>query len=147
MVRKVISVEDGNLNRSVLITSRDRVFKDIDLSFTAKPNGELYIKKDAAAVKQALKNIIQTNAFEKPFKPFYGGDLRALLFELADPDVDDQIKERVNNTVRRYEPRAEILDIEVNSQPDQNSIGVTITFKVLNSEETVTFSSFVSRLR
>ena len=147
MARKVISAEDGNLNSSTIVTSRSRIFRDIDLSFDVKPNGELYTKKDAAAVKQALKNIILTNRFEKPFKPHYGADIRSLLFELADPDIDEEIKEKIKNTVARYEPRAEILDIDVNAQPDANSIGVTITFRVVNSGEEISFSAFVSRLR
>lgn len=147
MARKVISNEDGNLSSSVIVTSRNRIFSDIDLSFDVKPNGELYKKRDAAAIKQSLKNIILTNRFEKPFKPYYGGDIRALLFELMDPDIEDEIKEKITNTCARFEPRAEILDIDVNAQPDANSIGVTITFKVINSGEEISFSAFVSRLR
>ena len=64
--RRVLSREDNNLTSSI-ITARKVQYKDIDLSFTAKPNGELYTKRDAAAVKQAVKNLILTNHFEKPF--------------------------------------------------------------------------------
>ncbi len=66
---RVLSNQDANQNTSAIITSRTRLYRDIDLSFTAKPNGELYVKRDAAAVTQALKNLIQTNYFEKPFQP------------------------------------------------------------------------------
>ena len=55
---RVLSKEDGNLNTSTLITSRSRLYSDIDLTFTAKPNGEIYKKRDAAAVKQAVKNLL-----------------------------------------------------------------------------------------
>ena len=147
MARKVIAAEDGNLNTTTLVTSRKTAFRDIDLTFSVKPNGELYIKRDAAAVKQAVKNIILTNHYEKPFKPLYGGDLRSMLFELMDPDIEEEVKDKIRSTVRRYEPRAEILDIQVDAKDDQNFLGVTVTFKVINSDETITFSSFVSRLR
>ena len=56
--RRVLSREDNSLTSSI-ITTRKQQFKDIDLSFAAKPNGELFVKKDAAAVKQAVKNLIQ----------------------------------------------------------------------------------------
>lgn len=55
---RVLSNQDTNQNTSAIITSRSRVYRDIDLSFTAKPNGELYVKRDAVAVTQALKNLI-----------------------------------------------------------------------------------------
>lgn len=145
---RVLSREDGNLSAtSTLVTSRNRVYKDIDLSFTAKPNGELYIKRDAAAVKQAVKNLIQTNHFEKPFEPFYGGNVRGLLFELAYEDIEDDVYDNIKYALETYEPRAEIIDIIVNARPDNNYIDVTVEFQVVNTGEIVTFSTVLSRLR
>lgn len=145
---RVLSREDGNLNATTtLVTSRNKVYKDIDLSFTAKPNGELYIKRDAAAVKQAVKNLIQTNHFEKPFEPFYGGNVRGLLFELAYDDIEDDVYDNIKYALETYEPRAEIIDIIVNARPDNNYIDVTVEFQVVNTGEIVTFSTVLSRLR
>ena len=53
---RVLSKQDGTQSASTIITSRTRLYRDIDLSFTAKPNGDLYLKKDAAAVTQALNH-------------------------------------------------------------------------------------------
>lgn len=144
---RVLSKEDGDLQTSTLITSRSRLFRDIDMSFTAKPNGELFIKRDAAAVKQAVKNLIQTNHFEKPFLPFYGGNIRAQLFELANDDLDDELEDNIIYSIETFEPRAQILNIDVEVQPDLNSLRVTIEFKVVNSDEVITFSTVISRLR
>jgi len=144
---RVLSKEDGDLQTSTLITSRSRVFRDIDMSFAAKPNGELYVKKDAAAVKQAVKNLIQTNHFEKPFLPFYGGNIRSQLFELAYDELDEDIEENIIFAIETFEPRAQILNIDVEAQPDQNSLRVTLEFKVVNSDEVITFSTVISRLR
>jgi hypothetical protein len=58
MVTRAFAVEDGNLNTTSLVTSRNRLYKDIDLTFAKKPSGEIYKKTDAAAVKQAVKNLI-----------------------------------------------------------------------------------------
>jgi hypothetical protein len=90
---RVLAKEDGNLSQSTLIGSRRKEYKDIDLSFTAKTNGEIFVKKEAAAVKQAVKNLILTDYFEKPFEPFYGGNIRALLFELADDEVEEETRD------------------------------------------------------
>jgi phage baseplate assembly protein W len=149
MVNKVLSREDGGLNSATtrLITSRNRVYKDVDITFNAKPNGELFTKRDAAAVKQAVKNLILTNHFEKPFEPFFGGNIRALLFELADEDTEDTITEQIIDAIEAYEPRARILDIFVNSRPDNNSVAVTIEFSINNTEEVVVLQTTLSRLR
>lgn len=144
---RVLSKEDGNLNSITLVTTRDKIYRDIDLLFTTKDNGELYVKKDAAAVKQSIKNLLLTNHFEKPFLPFYGGNIRALLFELAFDDVADDIEENIKIAIERYEPRAIVRSINVRSDADNNSIRVTVEFQIINSDELITFSTTLSRLR
>jgi len=78
-----LAAEDVRLGSSSIIGSRTKVYKDIDLTFAAKPSGEIFKKTDAAAVKQAVKNLMLTNHFEKPFQPTFGANLRDLLFELS----------------------------------------------------------------
>lgn len=148
MTRRAFAQEDGNLNTATVKSSRVRKYIDIDLSFSVKPtSGEIYKKTDAAAVKQAIKTLVLTNSFEKPFRPDFGGDIRGQLFELADYGQDDIIKDDITSTIERYEPRAEVLDVLVNSQPDRNSISITIKFKVVNTSEEVELTTSLARLR
>ena len=144
---RVLSNQDGKQETSAIITSRARAFKDIDLSFTAKPNGELFTKKDASSVTQALKNLIQTNYFEKPFNPFFGANIRGMLFELVDEDSEEELAEQIVRAITNYEPRARLRHLDVDVEPDQNTIRVKIEYQVVNTEEVVTFSTSVSRLR
>ena len=147
-VTKVLSKQDGDLNTSTLITSRKKVYRDIDISFTAKPNGELYIKKDAAAVSQAIKNLLLTNHFEKPFQPFFGGNITSKLFELIDdPDMEEELRDDITHQIEIYEPRAIVRNLEVRAEEDYNSLSVSIEYQVVNTEETVTLTTSVSRLR
>jgi phage baseplate assembly protein W len=147
MATKVFSRQDKDITEVSQLTSRIQQYKDIDLSFTAKPNGELYTKKDASAVVQALKNLIQTNYYEKPFEPFFGGNVRGLLFELADEDIEIEVREAIIQTINEYEPRARIINIFVNFNEDYNDLSVTIEFQVINTEEVVQFTTSLSRLR
>lgn len=144
---RVLSAQDGTQNTSTLVTSRTRLYRDIDLSFTAKPNGEIYVKRDAAAVTQSLKNLIQTNYYEKPFQPFFGGNIRAMLFELVDEDSEEELAEQVMRAIDTYEPRAQVVGLDVTVNPDQNALSVTIEYQVVNTEETITFTTTISRLR
>lgn len=145
--RRVLSAEDGDLQRSKLISTRVVDYLDIDLAFAKKPAGDIYKKRDAAAVKQSVKNILLTNHYEKPFLPFFGSDLRGMLFELADNDTDAVIQNNITQSIEQFEPRAEIIDLDVVVQPDRHDISVTVKFKVINTEEVVVFTTNLARLR
>ena len=93
------------------------------------------------------KNLLLTNHYEKPFQPFFGGDLNNLLFELVDNDTAFEIEETVKEAVTRFEPRALVTSVIANLQPDANSISVTINFQVVNTEELVTLETTLTRLR
>ena len=136
------------MQSSTIITSRSRDYKDIDLTFSKKVNtGDIFKKTDAAAVKQAVKTLLSTSQLEKPFLPDFGADLRDLLFELADYDIELETRLKIEKAIQRYEPRANLLDIDVRSDPDYNSLSVTTTFKIVSTEETISFTTVVSRLR
>ena len=146
--RRAFSQEDTNLQTATIATSRARQYKDIDLSFTAKPSGEIFKKTDAAAVKQAVRTILLTNTLEKPFRPDFGGNFREELFELATDNVTQPIiREKIIKQIQRHEPRAEITNVDVKLLPDQNQVAATIEFRVVNTEEVVSFTTTLSRLR
>ena len=142
-----LAAEDLNLESSSIIGSRTKLYKDIDLTFAVKPSGEIFKKSDAAAVKQAVKNLMLTNNFEKPFLPNFGANLRDLLFDLADDDAEEDIEEKCKNSINVFEPRARALNVTAISTPDQNSVSVTVEFRVINTEELVKFTSTLARLR
>ena len=141
-----LSTEDGNLSSSI-ISARNKKYSDIDLTLAVKASGEVFKKTDAAAVKQAVKNLILTNYYEKPFSPLFGGNMRDLLFDLSDEDAEEDIEQRIISAIDTFEPRAEIINVFAIAKPDRNSISVTLEFRVINTEELVKFTSTLARLR
>tara|TARA_B100001063_G_scaffold63564_1_gene57551 strand:- start:991 stop:1431 length:441 start_codon:yes stop_codon:yes gene_type:complete len=142
-----LAAEDVRLGSSSILGTRTKVYKDIDLTFTARPSGEIFKKTDAAAVKQAVKNLMLTNYFEKPFQPLFGANLRDMLFELADDEAEEDIEDRCINAINVFEPRAEALNVKAIANPDRNSIRVTVEFRIINTEEQVVVSTVLARLR
>ena len=142
-----LAAEDVRLGSSSIIGSRTKVYKDIDLTFVAKPSGEIFKKTDAAAVKQAVKNLMLTNYFEKPFQPLFGANLRDMLFDLADEESEEDIEDACINAINVFEPRAEALNVKAIANPDRNSIRVIVEFRIINTEETVVISTVLARLR
>jgi len=148
MPTRSLSIEDRKLDTGAKITaSSDRFYSDIDLSFKKKKNGDIFKKTDANAVKQAVKNLILTNHYEKPFSPFFGSNIRDMLFELGDQFLDFEIKQKIKQAIKNYEPRAEVLDISTNYRDYANSLDVSITFLILSTNETITLETEISRLR
>ena len=147
-IRRAFAQEDNNLQSSSISSSRERQYKDIDLTLAIKPtSGEVYKKSNGGAVKQAVKTLILTNLLEKPFRPDFGGNLRGQLFELADGGGSASLKRNIIDNIEIYEPRAEVLSVDVNLQPDRNTLEVTLKFKVVNTEEETTFTTTLARLR
>ena len=147
-IRRAFAQEDTNLQAASIATTREKQYTDIDLTFKAKPSsGEIFKKTDAAAVKQSVKTLVMTNLLEKPFRPRFGGNVRAQLFELADRGRSSIIRRNIIDNIQVFEPRAQVLDVIVNLQPDSHSLDVTIKFKVVNTEEQVEFTTTLARLR
>lgn len=144
---RVFSQEDGNLSVRPIVSSRSRVYSDVDLSFVNKPSGDIYKKTDAAAVKQAVKNLLLTNHGEKPFNNYFGGDLNRFIFSLSEEFDELEIKDRIATAMNNHEPRAIPLGIKVELLPDQNSVRVYVRFQVVNTEEIVELSVSLARLR
>lgn len=125
-----------------------KVFKDLDLSLNIHP-----IKKDInkhigeKAIINSLKNLLLTNHFERPFQPFLGSNIRALLFEPLDGIVAKAIDTEIRNTIKNFEPRIEIIDLKIVADYDNNGFSVTLTFRPLNISNTIQINFFLERVR
>jgi phage baseplate assembly protein W len=146
-VTKALSFEDASLGTKSLISARATAYSDIDLSFAKKGDGDIFKKEEAAAVKQAVKTLLQTNFGERPFNYYFGANIRDLLFEPVTPDTIDEIELNVRLAMQNWEPRAELLQVRVQDELDKNSINVSVRFRVVTTDEIVEIETAFSRLR
>lgn len=144
---KAFSIEDGNLNVQPITSTKTRSYKDIDCTFKRKPSGDIYSKNDAAAVKQAIKNLLLTNKGEKPFHPYYGANLNSLLFSLSTERDTSMIEDNIYNTISNYEPRAVVREVDVKISPDTYTANITVVFRVVSTDEVVTTNVSIARVR
>ena len=125
-----------------------RIYKDLNLGFQ-KNTATKDIQKltDVEAVKRSVRNLINTNHYEKPFHPEIGSNLRAMLFENITPQMNHIISKNIELLIRNYEPRCRL--VQVNTQPmfDRNGYACQISFYVVNYPEPVEVESFLERLR
>lgn len=147
MSTQIFSQEDKDLDKVSIVTTRRRIYKDIDLSFNIRTTGDILKKTEAAAVKQSVRTLLLTNRFEKPFEPNFGCDLSDMLFELADGKTGGRIIEKIKNSIEIYEPRAIVRSVQVALSDNQNALNIAMVFQIKNTDQVVTFETTVSRLR
>lgn len=130
------------------VLKRQTFFSDFHKDMTQNPiTGDLAVKRDEEAVKEAIKNIILTDKGERLMQPLVGGNIRAMLFENNTPATIKMIQEQIKATIQEYEPRATLLDVVVNSSLDETTVRVTIYFYINNVEQPITVTVFLERTR
>ena len=123
-------------------------YKDLDLDF-----GRNVVTNDVnkltgvEAVKRSVRNLIQTNHFERPFHPELGGNVRALLFEPLNMFTAMNLEKKIAEVLLNFEPRAQINQVRAEPNVDQNSFSVSINFKVVGIPGVVTVETMLERLR
>lgn len=128
------------------ITTRE--YKDLDLNFRPHPVTKDVVKRTGnAAIIGALRNLILTNLYEKPFQPSFGSRVRGLLFEDVSFITANIIQTEINNTIANFEPRVGVDAIRVQANPEQNRYDVTIRFYINNLEAPVTINFFLQKVR
>ena len=115
-----------------------RIYKDLDLDFQ-KNTATKDIQKltDIESVKRSVRNLINLNHYEKPFRPEVGSNLRAMLFENITPQINHAISKQIDLLIRNYEPRCRLVQLNVQPDVDRNGYRASISFYVVNSPERV----------
>jgi phage baseplate assembly protein W len=123
-------------------------FSDLDLNFTIHP-----VKKDInrytneIAVINSIKNLILTNHYERPFQPEIGSNVRRMLFENMDTITSTVLENEISQTIKNYEPRANVSRINVSPDYDNNGFKVYMEFYVVNRTSPITINFFLERIR
>ena len=129
-------------------TKRQRTFSDLDLNCTAHPvTGDVARLYDENAVKRSVKNLLQTNNFERPFHSEIGSQIRALLFEPFSSTLNVMLKRVITDTINTFEPRVYLNDVTVSVNQDNNSVNVTIVFTILNTLSPIVMNVVLERTR
>ena len=128
--------------------SNTRQFTDLDLNFTPHPvTGDVGFKVDENAIKQAVKNLVLTQNFERPFHSEIGSSLRSLLFEPATPMTKEILRKTISDTITNFEPRVELIGVDINYTLDDTAVNVRVRFKVINTFTPIDVNLTLQRTR
>ena len=107
-------------------------FKDVSMSFQANPlNNDLIAIKNQNAIARSVRNIVLTAPGEKFFDQDFGSRVSELLFEVMDEFTARAIRDEIESSIRNYEPRVDLTNVEVSPNYDNNEFNVTITYRII----------------
>ena len=129
----------GDLEQAKIV-SRKKPHRDLDLSLKIHPiRKDIIPLKDDAAIKNAVKNLLISNFYERPFQSDLGANLRGLLFEPAGLLTNIQMRDNIRFCVEKYEPRVSVDSIDITDVVDENryNIEVFFTIKEFSTQDSV----------
>ena len=128
------------------------LYKDFSLFFTPNPvTADVTNVTDVQDIKRAVRNLVLTNRFEKPFHPEIASHVRDLLFEPFSPVTINLLRNRIETVLTNYEPRVTLTDVRVVDQDfrnmDNNELNIKIFFTLKNDPEIQTVDVLLERVR
>lgn len=118
------------------MTRQQRPYADIDAIFAPNPStGDISLRKNEAAVKFAIKNLVMTRNYERPFDSSIGSQVSQLLFEPLDYTTTVVLGEMITQTITNHEPRVDLMKVDVEPSADQNTLSINISFRLKNTEK------------
>lgn len=128
---------------------KEVVYSDIDFYFRSHPmTKDVTMLKNVASIKRSVRNLVLTNAYEKPYKPNVFSGILSGLFENFDPILVADLKGKIEQ-VLQYEPRAILKNVNISNEEtlDNNGINITIVFTPINRIREESVSVFIERVR
>lgn len=104
-------------------------------------------KYDEQAIKTAVKNLVLTINYERPFHPEIGTQINNLLFEQTTPMLSAVLEKTIRNAIENFEPRVDLTDVSAVVNPDSNSVDVSIQFTILNTQTPQILNLVLERTR
>ena len=110
-------------------------FKDISMSFEVNPitNDIIGVKNDTA-ISRSIRNLVLTTPGERFFNEDLGSGVSELLFDNIDDISAAIIRDEIEQTIIRFEPRVKLDDVKVKGDYDNNEFNVTITYNIIGME-------------
>ena len=137
----------GNLEQASIV-SKKKAHRDLDLSLKIHPiRKDIIPLKDDAALKNAVRNLLITNFYERPFGDDKGANLRGLLFEPAGYVTEIRLRDNIERVLNKYEPRIQTTGIGILDNSDANSYIVNVNFRIKEFDTNSSVELILRRLR
>ena len=110
------------------IQGNSRAFKDISFSFSPHPvTKDLPVLVNERAIVRSVRNLVETIPTERFFNSIIGTEVRSSLFQNYTRGTLVTIEDQIVETIENFEPRVNNVQVEAQSDPDNNNFDVKVT--------------------
>tara|TARA_B100000287_G_C19984047_1_gene523696 strand:- start:75 stop:476 length:402 start_codon:yes stop_codon:yes gene_type:complete len=107
-------------------------FKDVSMSFQVNPiTSDIIGVKNDTAIARSIRNLVLTTPGERFFNPDIGSGVSKVLFETIDEISSSVIRDEIEETIIRFEPRVKLEDVRVKPNYDNHEFDVTVTYTIV----------------
>ena len=107
-------------------------FKDISMSFEVNPiNSDIIGVKNDTAIARSIRNLVLTTPGERFFNEDLGSGVSEVLFDTVDDISSAVIRDEIEQTIVRFEPRVKLQDVKVDPDYDNNEFNVTVSYDII----------------
>ena len=110
---------------SIQKNSEGKIYKDIKLPLTNKFEANY----DINAIKQSIRNIFSWRRGQRILDPLFGNIIYEYVYEPINNLTIKNLREAVLNMLK-YEPRIDVIDLEIYPNNDQNTINVKLQYLI-----------------
>ena len=112
----------------------ESIYQDINPVFDGEYLSGYSIDHDEEAIKNSLLNLFTISKGDVPGKPYLGNPLDLQLFDLFDFFTKTDMETAIINTLQKYEPRINLISIEITEAQEYNRIIIKINYSfVINN--------------
>jgi uncharacterized protein len=86
-------------------------------------------------VEEAIRIILGTQHGERVMRPTFGCNLKRLVFAPNNLQTANLARHYVEDGLRRWEPRIEVLDVHIVNQPDVAALDITIMYRLRATQD------------
>ena len=102
------------------------------MSFEVNPiNNDIIGVKNDTAIARSIRNLIFTVPGERFFNENLGSKVSQTLFDTVDDISASAIRDEIEETIIKYEPRVKLKDIRVKPDFDNHTFDVTIVYDIV----------------
>lgn len=119
-------------------------FRDVSMTFERNPlTNDIISIKNETAIARSLRNIVYTIPGEIPFNPQFGTNISRTLFDNMDEISATLLEGQIRNSITNFEPRVNLLEVEVQPLFDSNEFNVNIIYEIIGVDVPAQSLTFV----
>jgi len=115
------------------MATKARSFLGVGWKFPVQvtPNGKIARSGYEQKIEESIFLILSTSRGERPMRPAFGCGIHDLVFAPNNQSTISTVTQNVRSALVKYEPRIDVLDINVETTPEQpNLLLIRVDYRI-----------------